>query len=335
MIPDGLQVTYERAGAGRRLDVALALLDDGDGSGAAELAREAVALAPSWAEAWFVLGEALELAGDKDAGAAAFRKYLEHDPSDRLGSSPRLALLGAADTPERLPPAYVRQLFDQIAPAFETQLVDRLGYCGPRLLWQTLQAFKQNLPESPTILDLGCGTGLAGEIFSVLGGVMDGLDISPGMLAQARAKGLYRALQSGDIATPPDDLCLRYDLLIAADVFNYLGDLASTFSSCAGRLKPGGLLLFTVEADLETPDDLRSAYSLGPGQRFRHDPMALRAWLSGNGFSLLAQDRAALRREKGLPVEGLVILAQKDQPAAISHSTGGATPAPWTLPGAG
>lgn len=327
VIADNAKVSSERARAGRRLNVALALINEGDGVGAAELARDATALAPSWADAWFVLGEAQGLAGDVGAAVSAYRNYLERDPSDLLGSLPRLALLGATETPERLPPAYVRQLFDQIAPAFETQLVHRLGYCGPRLLWQTFQSFKQKLPNNPSILDLGCGTGLAGEVFTALGGTLDGLDLSSGMLAQARAKGLYHDLHSGDLMTPPDMLCQRYDLLLAADVFNYLGDLAPVFSNCAGRLKPGGLLLYTVEAEPEVQPDRPSAYSLGPGQRYRHDPAALRAWLSGTGFSLLAQDRGTLRWEKGRPVEALVMLAQRDQlaltafPAASGAST--------------
>jgi predicted TPR repeat methyltransferase len=308
------KVNEKRAMAGRRLQVAQALMSEGDGEGAAELAREALELDPDWAEAWFLLGEALQSCGKTEAASAAFRSYLERQPQDALGAGPRLALLGAGPTPGRLPPAYVKRLFDQIAPAFEAQLLGRLGYRAPALLWRLLQPHRGRLPEAPGILDLGCGTGLAGEVFRGLGGRLHGLDLSPAMLAQARAKRLYESLRSGDLLAPPPEDAERYDLLVAADVFNYLGDLSPAFHASALRLRPGGLLLFSVEAASLDPAAPPQAFALGPGQRYRHDIAALRAWLAGAGFHLLAQECGVLRRERREAVEGWLLLAELPRP---------------------
>ena len=45
-----------------------------------------------------------------------------------------------------------------------------------------------------TMLDLGCGTGLAGEAFRPHVDWLEGVDLSPGMIAQARKKTIYDRL---------------------------------------------------------------------------------------------------------------------------------------------
>ncbi|EKV27387.1 hypothetical protein C882_1889 [Caenispirillum salinarum AK4] len=53
------------------------------------------------------------------------------------------------------------------------------------------------------VLDAGCGTGLVGVELATRGfPVVDGLDISPEMLGEARAKGVYRDLVEADMTKP-------------------------------------------------------------------------------------------------------------------------------------
>ena len=133
--------------ADRRFDFARDLQLKGDLVAAADLLLQATELAPGFASAWFTLGEIREQLGERDAAIAAFRKAQEADPDDRHGASLRLMLLGAEQL-SAMPPAYVRALFDQYAPKFETALVDDLGYRGPALLFKAVLAARARGPQA-------------------------------------------------------------------------------------------------------------------------------------------------------------------------------------------
>jgi predicted TPR repeat methyltransferase len=94
---------------------------------------------------------------------------------------------------------------------------------------------------------LGCGTGLAGAVFTPLATRLDGVDLSPAMIEKARARGIYDQLVVADLedALAADGAC--YDLILAADTLVYLGDLAVVFEAARRRLSPEGYFLFTVE----------------------------------------------------------------------------------------
>jgi predicted TPR repeat methyltransferase len=289
--------------AGRRLDLAMALKDEGDFAGAREAAAAACELAPGWVDAWFVLAESCEQLGATEEAASAYRRCLEIDPSDRFGAAARLAMIGAAAIPDRLPPSYVTALFDGTAARFEESLLGRLDYRAPQCLYEAVDAHRDRLPTTLEILDFGCGTGLAGEIFRPLAQRLDGIDLAPRMIAEAARKKIYDNLRAGDLLDSPDPTAPRYDLVVAADVFNYLGGLAPAFAAAAARLRPGGMLAFTIEEGVTDPFDL------GPGQRYRHHPAAVRADLNAAGFRLLDDREALLRLERREPVRGRILLA--------------------------
>ena len=95
------------------------------------------------------------------------------------------------------------------------------------------------------VLDLGCGTGLAGLLFKPCAARLTGIDLSPAMIEKARARDVYDSLIVGDIETA---LIGEYDLILAADTLVYLGDLRPVFAAVADHLAPGGFFLFTTEA---------------------------------------------------------------------------------------
>lgn len=304
-------MSKDRLSASRRLDVALALVVQGDYVAAIDVARAALSADPEWDEAHFTLGDIYERAGENDNAVEAFRQYLVLDPSDRMGAEVRLTLLGAAAMRDRLPPDYVRALFDDYAPRFEISLRDRLAYRGPELLSEAVRPFLPSLDRPLEILDLGCGTGLVGEVFAGQYDAIDGIDLSPRMINRARAKGLYRTLVAGDITDMPADIGTDYSVVIAADVLNYLGDLVPALRAAHDRMKPGGLLVFTLEHGDNFPFDL------GPGQRFRHHQRAISEWLVECGFNVLSDTLGVLRQEKGNPVEGRVIVARASDALAL------------------
>ena len=137
------------------------------------------------------------------------------------------------------------------------------------------------------VLDLGCGTGLAGSWVKDYAKSLTGVDVSSEMLACARKKGLYASLVHADMTEwlsreSPEAF---WDLIIAADSFAYLGDLSRVIQSAARALKPGGLLVFTCEA---VPAHLLPS-SCSSTHTHTHTPIA--PFLGERGFRLLPSGR--------------------------------------------
>ena len=294
--------------ADRRFDFARDLQLKGDLVAAADLLLQATELAPGFASAWFTLGEIRERLGERDAAIAAFRKAREADPDDRHGASLRLMLLGA-ERLSAMPPAYVRALFDQYAPKFESALVDDLGYRGPALLFKAVLAARAAVRKPAFFrraIDLGCGTGLAAAAFAKNVDRFIGVDLSPRMIEKARATGLYAGLEVDDmlqgLRSKPE---ASAELILAADAMVYVADLAPVLVEARRVLAPGGVLAFTTE----THDG--EGVVLGEGVRYAHSADHVRAAVEADELNLcLLEDRSA-RNEDNMPVPGLVAVATK------------------------
>jgi predicted TPR repeat methyltransferase len=294
--------------ADRRFDFARDLQMKGDLAAAADLLLQAIELAPGFASAWFTLGQVRQQLGEDDAATTAFRKACETDTEDRHGASLRLMLLGAHEL-SAMPPAYVRTLFDQYAPRFETALVDDLGYRGPALLFKAVLAARHAVRKPAFFkrgIDLGCGTGLAASAFASGVDHFIGVDLSPRMIERARASGLYAQLEVNDMVEGlrgrPD---ASADLILAADAMVYLCDLAPLLREAARVLAPSGLVAFTVETHG------REGVILGEGLRYAHGAGYVRAALGEAGLALSRLDDLSARNEDNAPVPGLVVVAAK------------------------
>ena len=286
--------------ADRRYAYGRAAADDGDVATAADLFAQALELAPDWPAALFALGDAEERLGRGEAAARRFRAALEADPADSLGAGLRLALLGAADAPQALPSAYVTRLFDDYAPRFEAHVVGALGYRGPALLVEALDIVAPGRRFADA-LDLGCGTGLMGAAIRGRVQRLDGVDIAPAMVAAARARGVYHALEARDaVAFLDRSPAARYDLILAADLFCYLGDLAPLLAACRRALAGGGLVAFTAEA---CEGD---GFRLLKGLRFAHSPGYFETAARDAGLRRLSLSPAWARREADAEAPGLV-----------------------------
>ena len=294
--------------ADRRFDFARDLQLKGDLVAAADLLLQAIELAPGFASAWFTLGEIRERLGERDAAIAAFRKAGIADPDDRHGARLRLMLLGAERLSD-MPPAYVRALFDQYAPKFETALVDDLRYRGPALLFKavlSVRAAARKPAFFKRAIDLGCGTGLAATAFAREVDEFIGVDLSPRMIERARAGGLYAELEviemvqglrgRGDASA---------DLILAADAIVYLADLAPVLGETRRVLTAGGLVAFTVE----THDG--EGVILGQGLRYAHAASYVRSRIEAAGLALSLLEDLSARNEDNAPVPGLVVVAEK------------------------
>ena len=148
------------------------------------------------------------------------------------------------------------------------------------------------------ILDLGCGTGLAGVVFKSRAARLDGIDLSPAMIEKARARGIYDFLRVGDIETPPQN---TYDLILAADTLVYLGELTALFRAVAAGLAPDGYFLFTTEA--KTGD----GFELGPKRRWRHSDAYIREQAAAAGLAVAGLVAASPRTEANQAVPGFAV----------------------------
>ena len=289
--------------ADRRADYAEMLAEAGEHAAAADLMCEALSIAPSWAAGWFRRGEMLETAGDVAAAVDAWREALRLDPADRLGASLKLGLHGAAHAIDAPPSAFVETLFDQYAGDFDSALVERLAYRAPELLFDLLQ--RSGAVEFAHVVDLGCGTGLMAERLRAAASFIEGLDLSAGMLRKAQAKGVYDRLEKQDLQLWQPEPG-RADLVVAADVFNYVGALDRMIVAAHTALAPGGRFAFTVELLRDAGD-----FALRPSRRYAHASGYVSGLLSGAGFVGVTMEEIVLRHDRGESVEGLAVLATK------------------------
>lgn len=264
---------------------------------------------------------ALEKSGDAAGAAEGWRRVLALDPSDRGGAAVRLAALGAGAAPDRAPPAYVRTLFDQHAETFDDILVGQLGYDAPAGLAALLREVMGPQARVGRALDLGCGTGLMATALSGLARSLDGVDLSEEMLAIADARELYEDLYVGDAvafleaeedaaeAEGEDGPAGPWDLILAADVLPYLGDLAPLAAGCARCLLPGGRIAFSTET--LPPEEIGPrGWTVGPHQRFHHDPGYVARLLEAEGFEVERLEPTVIRYNQGRPEHGHLLVAR-------------------------
>jgi predicted TPR repeat methyltransferase len=294
--------------ADRRYEFARDLQLKGDLPAAADLLEQAIELAPNFTSAWFTLGEIREQLGQHDAAITALRCARESDPEDRHGAAVRLMRLGADQLGE-MPKSYVQTLFDQYAPRFEAALLGDLGYRAPQLLFTAVISVR-NAAKKPAFfkraIDLGCGTGLGAGAFHKEVDHFIGIDLSRGMIEQARASGLYAELEVNDMVeglrNKPD---ASAHLLLAADAMCYVGDIAPVLAEARRVLAPGGVFAFTLETHRG------EGIVLGAGLRYAHAAEYVRGQILAAGLAVAHLEQASPRNEDNEPVQGLVVVAAK------------------------
>jgi predicted TPR repeat methyltransferase len=296
--------------ADRRYKWALDHAAQGDLAGAADILAQTVEIAPRFATAWFALGAIRDQLGDRDGAVAAFAQARDADPEDYHGARLQLARLGAGEAAPAMTETYVRRLFDQYSGRYDVSLTERLNYRGPTLLLEAVQSLIEPAGEAmhfASALDLGCGTGLGGAAFRPFVDQLIGVDLSPAMIEKASGKGLYDRLTRASIEAYLDDEIrerCHYELIIAADVMVYVSDITPIIAKASRVLAPGGLLAFTVET--HSGDGVK----LLPTLRYAHGEGYIRAAFADAGLAAAHVAKAAVRNEKGVPVDSLVVVGR-------------------------
>lgn len=292
---------YHRALCLSRLGRQVAALDSYD---------QALAIAPALADAWGHRGGLLKDMGRKQEAATSLRRAIELGADARLNGY-LLASVGGAAAPPAPPPDYVEKLFDSYAPEFDEHLLGKLNYQAHRVLCESLALSGR---QFASVLDLGCGTGLCGPLLRPLllplstplsqlsEARLEGVDLSAAMLARARQLGVYDRLVQDDIVRFLQATATRPDLVVAADVFIYVGDLQPVFVALRRVIAAGGMFCFSVEAADDAVD-----FELRPSSRYAQSARYLRELASTHGFVVDALWRAPLREDRQQPVEGFFV----------------------------
>lgn len=250
-----------------------------------------------------------EKAGDAVGAAEAYRECLALDPDDRGGVSIRLASLGLGAAPDKAPPAYVATLFDQHAHVFDSILVEQLGYAVPMQLRAEIDS--RGLGPFARMLDLGCGTGLAGMAMRDAAAHVTGVDLSELILGEADERGTYDDLYVGDaVAFAAEWDEEKFDLVTATDMLPYLGDLAPLAAAIADCSAPGAIVGLSSET-LPAAAFGASGYAVGPHQRFHHEPAHVEGLFADAGFSLVSRTDIIVRTDEGVPQPGHLFLFRK------------------------
>ncbi|NVB80171.1 MAG: methyltransferase domain-containing protein [Kofleriaceae bacterium] len=266
--------------------------------------REAVGLLrrilrrdPTHAHAKFLLAG---LTGDRSKDAIVETPTAENREQIDRAEEAR----GTAKIVESPPPALIADLFDTYAARFDQHLVEELQYGVPKSL-AALVATAGAMPDrSWRVLDLGCGTGLAGIELRAYARTLIGSDLSPRMVARARQRAIYDELHVEDLAVTlarERDI----DLIVAADVFIYVGPLDATIAACTTALRPGGLLAFSVERSVA--DDVVLQQTL----RYAHADSYILSLASTQGLAVEHAEPTILRVDNGAPVAGVLYVLRR------------------------
>ncbi len=312
----------------------LVMIDRDNAMGAIDLLERARDAAPDFAPVHLALGSAYAMTGNDDiavstmeiaikldsTGTLAFerlakhhvrsgrtreaigvlRRLLRRDPRNTDAQFMLEALTGEkrGDAPHEPRPGLVAELFDSYASTFDTHLA-KLAYNVPRALAEVIASIEAPPARGWTIVDLGCGTGLAGVEVREWARTLIGSDLSPRMIVRARERALYDELYVEDLRATLERV-RDADLVVAADVLIYLATLDTTFAACAAALRPGGLLAFSTEVG--EGDDI----ALQDTFRYRHSEAYIRRLADAHGFAAERLEPTTLRMENDTPVRGIL-----------------------------
>ncbi|TWT82321.1 TPR repeat-containing protein YrrB [Planctomycetes bacterium CA13] len=279
--------------------------------------RQAIELDPNHSAAHENLGRAFLDAERFDEAKEVWTQWLSEDPSNATAKHMLASISGEAPPP-RCDDQCIREAFDErFAENFDRKLA-RLDYQSPQLIADVLE--KIELPNRKVdVLDCGCGTGLCGPLLRPLASKLVGVDLSKAMLDQAFKRQLYDQLHECEITQFMSTHPCSFDVVISADTLCYFGELDEVLRSASQCLKPGGVMIFTLESlkpstlKPSTRQSTASAdlYQLCPHGRYTHSREYVAAAVQGAGLERMKISKVVQRFEIGRPVEGWLVSARQ------------------------
>lgn len=266
--------------------------------------QKVIKINPNFSEALFSMAQYYRKTKNERKMKEYLQKTLEKKPN-HPSANHLLASLNQ-ETSSNYSSEYAKELFDRYADFFEEHLVDILKYQLPFIIKEKLKSM--DTPKDSKILDLGCGTGLLGKTIVDLYPNLVGVDISKNMIEEAKKKEIYISLYTDDI----NDFFLKnkqeFDLIIAPDVFIYIPDLKTIFSSVKKSLKNNGYYIFTIE---NCDENCTANYQLEKNGRFSHTTGYIESLSKDNGFNIMDKEEIIIREENKVGQKGIIYILRK------------------------
>ena len=272
-----------------------ALQNEGSLTPAIASYQKAITINPHNAEAYLNTGAAFQSIGDKATAVRNFEHANKLDP-DNLSIRHTLDALTGQQISSP-PNKYVEDLFDNYASKFDNSLITKLKYKVPKLIANLLLQY-QTGSSLGSIMDLGCGTGLAGVSLKNICKSIQGIDLSKKMLTKAKQKNVYDKLNHIGVVEYLSEAPLDFDLFVSADVFVYVGELSEIFRLIKSRNKRSGLFTFTTE------HTEKNGFFLETSGRYSHSKGYIESLCQEFNYELLSFSKFKLRKHQGMLVTG-------------------------------
>lgn len=257
----------------------------------------------SFIDAYISMGKVSLESGNRMLATESFKRAIIKQP-DHVTANYYLAELDPTHEITKSQNQYIEVLFDEYADSFEKDLTKKLAYKTPGVVYHEVKKFLP-LDKGLVIFDLGCGTGLCGEFFRPYARRLVGIDLSSKIIAKARSKSIYDELYVDEITIALDKEINAVDLILAADVFVYIGDLQAIFESVCRVLKPDSLFSFSVE------HKRGEHYAIQGNGRYLHSVEYIKHLANNMDLQLLSHTPSVLRKELGIDVQGDVYVYKK------------------------
>jgi predicted TPR repeat methyltransferase len=255
-------------------------------------------------EALFGLGFIHYLKKSYDTAADLFNKTLKINPSHHNAEYLMSAITGK-NSPDQSPEEYIKKLFDYYADNFDNHLLNDLGYNVPDKMLKVFTDHTEHYNRQH-LLDLGCGTGICGDKFHDLFDHLTGVDLSDKMIEKSNEKNFYDELHNCDIGVFLDNYATEYDLVIAADVFVYIGNIAELVKIIYEKQKKNGYFMFSIESSFK-----HNTFHLRDTGRYSHNVSYIKTILGNSLYKIIATVPTTIRNEKGKGIQGVIFLCQK------------------------
>lgn len=275
---------------------------------------KAVALWPEQQQSRQEVIRALLMLEERERAGELLRDWLASDPGNAVAQH-MLAACQGSETPQRASDSYVQQVFDAFAGSFDAKL-EALHYRAPELVTRALGEAVGAASATLDIVDAGCGTGLCGEGLRPYARQLAGCDLSVGMLRRAKSRRLYDVLHQAELTHYLDSQPGAFDVVVSADTLCYFGVLDAALRASQRCLRPGGWLIFTVEA---LPDEHEMAHRLQSNGRYAHRQDYVRDTLVAAGLAVRSLTGETLRLEAGEPVHGWLVTARSAEVPTTGH----------------
>lgn len=285
--------------------------------------RLALKLRPDWAEAWFELGLVQMRLQEQAEAVLSFKQALRYQPTH---ADARYLLtvcdpkaLPADKLPTTMPTHMVQGFFTNVAPQY-TAMETQNNYQAAKVVVEALRPYLPAL-SGLHVVDAGCGVGHTASLWRKVAQTLVGVDITAAMVAGARNHQtpdntpLFDAVHAGDIRGLRQYVPVHsQDVILCANVLQFVGDLDVAFAEFAACLKAGGLAAITVEPYHG------AQYGIVPATgRFGHSAAYIAALAAKHGLDIALQQNVQL-----YPQMNCLLFVLKARPVAA--------PAPTPLP---